>query len=75
MLYKVSYLICAFLGAQGKSGSFDFAEGLVCVSGKAKYAICAVGCFIFSWVGLCAAKLVCWSVLRYSEMVCRVKVV
>jgi hypothetical protein len=27
-----------------------------------KFIFCAVGCFIFSWVGLCVVKLVCWSV-------------
>jgi len=36
---------------------------------------CAVGCFIFSWVGLCVAKLVCRSVSKHSEIVYRVKVV
>jgi hypothetical protein len=40
-------------GAKVKSGSFGFAEGSACVSGKAKYAVaeiqffCAVGCFNF----------------------------
>jgi hypothetical protein len=52
-------------GALVKSGSFGFAEGSACVSGKAKCATCALseiqffcvlGGFIFSWVGLCVAK-------------------
>ena len=56
------------------------------MSGKAKYAVaeiqffCAVGCFIFSWVGLCVAKLVyglcldtakLTAVLRFSGKSCQ----
>lgn len=30
-------------------------------------SFCAVGCFIFSWIGLCVAKLVCWYVSRIKR--------
>jgi len=41
-------------GAQGKSGSFGFAEGLACVTVKAKCANCAVVIFIFFSFSLCS---------------------
>jgi hypothetical protein len=39
---NVLIFISAVSGALGKSGSFGFAEGSACVSGKAKCATCAV---------------------------------